>query len=113
MAHGVKDPVDSETQLARSPLPGVLKTVKDGLECMGIKVAPHIDDAHGDVDLGVNDALRSQPLHHAPGYQLVVVGADQPPGHGLEGLDKAGEIVEIVVGIRLGRRHGMRIVAST
>jgi hypothetical protein len=50
----------------------------------GIVVAPHVDDADGDVDLGVDHALRGELLHHAPGGQLVVFRGDQPPGDGLE-----------------------------
>ena len=73
-----------------------------GSKARGIEVAPHVDDADGDVDLGVDNALRGQPLHHAPGGQLVVVRVDQPPGDGLEGLNKAGEIVEAVEGLGLG-----------
>jgi hypothetical protein len=40
-------------------------------------VAPVIDDADGDEDLGVDHALRGEMLDHAPGGQLVVFGVIQ------------------------------------
>ena len=57
VAHGVEDPVEREAQLALAALPRPLQAGKDGLEGARIVVAPHVDDAHGDVDLGVDHAL--------------------------------------------------------
>ena len=45
-----------------------------GSKQRGIEVAPHIDDADGDEDLGVDDALLGELLHHAPGDEFVVFG---------------------------------------
>ena len=72
-------------------------------------VAPEVDDADRDVDLGMDDALLGEVLHHAPGGQLVVVGGDEQPGDGLEGVKEAGEIGEAVegFGFREGERGGV------
>ena len=67
VADGVEDPVEREAKLARGALAGALEGGEDGLEAARIEVAPHIDDADGDVDLGVDHALRGELLHHAPG----------------------------------------------
>ena len=75
MADGVEDPIEREAQLARGALAGALQAGEDGLEAGGIEVAPQVDDADGDKDLGVDDALRGEVLHHAPGGQLVVLGS--------------------------------------
>jgi hypothetical protein len=78
VAHGVEDPVEREAQLALAAFAGALQAGKDGLEGARIVIAPHVDDADRDVDLGVDHALRGQPLHHAPGGQFVVFRVDQP-----------------------------------
>jgi hypothetical protein len=77
VAHGVEDPVEREAQLALGALAGPLQAGEDGLEGGGIVVAPVVDDADSDEDLGVDHALRGQVLHHAPGGQFVVFRADQ------------------------------------
>ena len=51
-----------------------------GSKARGVEVAPHVDDADGDVDLGVDHALRGELLHHAPGGQFVVFGVDAGGG---------------------------------
>ena len=86
VADGVEDPVEREAQLAGGAQTGAFQAGEDGLKTCGIVVAPHIDDADGDVDLGVDDALRGEMLHHAPGDQLVVVRAGEQAGDGAEGL---------------------------
>ena len=77
VAHGVEDPVEREAQLALGALAGPLQAGEDRLEGAWIEVAPHVDDADGDVDLGVDHALLGELLHHAPGGQFVVFRADQ------------------------------------
>ena len=112
MANGVEDPVEGEIELAGGALAGALERFKDGLEGARIEVAPHVDDADGDVDLGVDDALLGELLHHAPGDEFVVFRIDKPAGDCLEGLDESGEVVEAVVGLGLAEGHGVRIVAG-
>src|SRR5580692_4254236 len=67
VADGVEDPVKREVQLALAALAGTLQASKDGLKALRIVVAPHVDDADGDVDLGVDHALLGQMLDLAPG----------------------------------------------
>ena len=82
-----------------------------GSKACGIVVAPHVDDADGDIDLGVNDALLGQSLHHAPGGQLVVLGAGEQACDGFKGVDEAGEIGELVKRFGFRQRDGLGVVA--
>ena len=116
VADGVEDPVEREAQLARGALAGAFQGGEDGLEAAGIEVAPHIDDADGDVDLGVDDALGGELLHHAPGGELVVFGVGEAAGDGLEGLNEAGEVSETVERLGVARvmgRASWRALSST
>jgi len=112
VADGVEDPVEGQSELAGGALTGALKAGEDGLEAAGIEVAPHIDDADGDEDLGVNHALGGELLHHSPGGQLVVFGVAQASGDGLEGLDKLGEVSEAVEGLGFVWGQGVSVVAG-
>ena len=103
VADGVEDPVERETQLKRGALAGAFEAGEDRLKARGIEIAPHIDDADGDVDLGMDDALRGELLHHAPGCELVVFGACEPAGDGFEGFNEAGEISEAIERFGFGR----------
>ena len=116
MADGVEDPVEREAKFAFAAQAGALEAGKDGLEAGGIVVAPHVDDADGDEDLGMNHALRGEALHHAPGGEFVVLGVDELAGDGLEGFDEAGEIGELVEGFGFGSVIGWaswRALSST
>ena len=72
MADGVEDPVKRKSQFPFGADPGAFQTCEDGLEARGVVIAPHVDDADGDVDFGVDDALLGEMLHHAPGGEFVV-----------------------------------------
>ena len=74
MAHGVENPVEREAKFALAAFPRPLQALEDRLESCRIVVAPHVDDADRNVDLGVNHALLGEALDHAPGGQLVVFG---------------------------------------
>ena len=50
-------------------------------------------------------------MHHAPGSELVVLGVDEAAGDGFEGLDEAGEVVELVERLGLGQGDGVGIMA--
>ena len=102
MADGVEDPVNGEAQLAFGAVAGALESREDGFEARGVVVAPHVDDADGDVDLGVDYTLFGEVLAHAPGDELVVVGVDELTGDGFEGFDEAGEVGELIDGFRGG-----------
>ncbi len=111
VADGVEDPVEREAQLAGGALTGAFQGGEDGLEGARIEVAPHIDDADGDIDLGVDDALLGEVLHHAPRGQFVVFGVSEAARDGLEGLDEAGEISETVEGFGFSESQVGRVVA--
>src|ERR1035437_7048896 len=112
VAHGIKDPVDREAQFAFGALAGSLQGGEDWLEGGGVVVAPVVDDADGDVNLGVNHSLSGKMLHHAPGGQLVVFRADQLRGDGLEGVQEAGKVREAVERFGLDERERADVVAS-
>ena len=74
VADGVEDPVDREAEFAFGAHRAPFQSREDGFEARGIVIAPHVDDADGDVDFGVDDALLGEMLHHAPGGEFVVFG---------------------------------------
>ena len=74
-------------------------------------IAPHVDDADGDEDLGVDHALLGEVLHHAPRCEFVVFGVHELAGDGLEGFDEAGEISELVEGFGFAQGDGLGVVA--
>src|ERR1035437_2541977 len=65
VAHGVKDPIDREAQFAFSALAGSLQGGEDWLEGGGVVVGTVVDDADGDVNLGVDHSLGGHVHHHA------------------------------------------------
>ena len=65
-------------------LAGAFETGKDRFEGRRVMAAPEIDDANGDEDLSMDDALGGKVLHHAPGGKLVVVRVDQEARDGFE-----------------------------
>ena len=85
---------------------------EDRLEGRRIVLAPQVDDADGDVHFGVDHALAGEMLHHAPGGQFVVFRVDQQAGDGLEGIEKAGEVGELVERLGLGEGERARVVAG-
>ncbi len=105
VAHGVEDPVEREAQLALATFAGAFQGGEDRLEGCWIVVAPAVEHAHGDVDLGVDDALRREMLDHAPGGQFVVLRSLQQAGDGLEGVQKSGEVGEAIERLGLGERQ--------
>ena len=111
MPHRVENPVERNAQLLLAALPRPLEPGKDRLKARGIVIAPHVNDADRDVDLGVHHALRGQLLHHAPGDEFVVVGIVELPRDGLECLNEPGEISELVECFGFGQRDRLRVVA--
>ena len=112
VADRVKDPIEGEPKFARGAFAGALEAGKDGLEASRIEVAPHIDDADGDEDLGVDNALRGELLHHVPGDDFVVFGIAKAAGDGFEGLNEFGEIRETVEHLGFVWREGYGVVTG-
>jgi len=54
----------------------------------------------------MDHALLGQALDHAPGGELVVFRADQAAGDGLECVNEAGEVSELVERFGFGQRDG-------
>ena len=111
VADCVKDPENGEAQFAFGAVAGALESRKDGFEARGIVIAPHVDDADGDVDLGMDYTLFCEVLAHAPSDEFVVVGVDELTGNGFEGFDEAGEVSELVDGFRGGEGDRRGVVA--
>ena len=109
MADGVEDPVEGEAKLACGAFAGAFQTLKNGLEATRIEVTPHIDDADGDEDLSMDDALRGELLHHVPGDDLIVFRVAEAAGDGLEGLNEFSEIGETIerLGVVLREWNGV------
>ena len=104
VAYGVEDPVEGEAEFAFGAFAGAFEGGEDGLEAARIEVAPHVDDTDGNVDLGVDDALRGELLHHAPGGDLVIFGVLSRRVTALKAFDELGEVGEAVDGFGLGKR---------
>ncbi len=112
MADSVEDPVEGEAKLTGGAEAGALQTLENRLEAAGIEVAPHIDDANRDVDLGVNDALLGEMLHHVPRHELIVFGVAETARDGFEGFNEFGEIREAVERLGIVMSEGYGIVAG-
>jgi hypothetical protein len=69
-----------------------------------------VDDADGDVNLGVDHSLGGEMLHHAPGSQFVVFRPDQLRCDGFKGFQEAGEVIELVKCYGLGERERAGVV---
>lgn len=109
VADGVEDPEEGEAELGFGAGAGALHAVKQRLE---VAAAPVIDDADGDVDLGMNDALAGEALGHAPGDQLVILRGLEVLGDGFEGEQEAGEVGVVVKGAGLIEGERGSVVAS-
>ena len=112
MAYGVEDPIERDAEFVSGAQAGAFEGFKDGFEAAGIEVAPHVNDADGDEDLGVNDALVVELLQHAPGDEFVVAGLLEAAGDGFEAFDEAAEVVEAIEGFGLMECEGEFIVAG-
>jgi len=68
-----------------------------------------VEDAEGDIDLGVDDALGGEGADHVVGDELVVGGGAEAGGDGLEGGEEAEEVVVGVeaAGVVEGERGGV------
>ena len=113
VADGVEDPVQREVELAGGALAGAFQGREDGLEGARIEVAPHIDDADGDEDLGMDHALGVQVLHHAPRGQFVIFGVFQAPRDGLEALNELREVGKTVEGLGFSKGQVRRVMTRT
>ena len=108
VADGVDEPVEGGAELLLGADAGALDGGDEGLD---VGLLPVIDDAEGDVDLGVDNALGGQGADHVVGDELVVVGGLQAGADGLEGVEEAKEVAVGVEGAGVGEGEGGGVVA--
>ena len=108
VANGVEDPVKRDAEFGFCVGAGTLHADEERLK---LASAPIIDDANGDVDLGMDNALAGKALEHAPCDQFVVFGSSQVLGHRFEGHEEAGEVGVAIESPGLGEVEGRGIVA--
>ena len=101
-------PVEGGAELLLGADAGALDGGDEGLD---VGLLPVIDDAEGDVDLGVDNALGGQGADHVVGDELVVVGGLQAGADGLEGVEEAEEVAVGVEGAGVGEGEGGGVVA--
>ena len=93
VAYGVDEPVEGGTSLLLAADSATLDGFDEGFD---FRVLPVIEDADGDVDLGVDDALGGEGADHVVGDELVVCGRTEA---GCDGLEGGKEAEEVVVGV--------------
>ena len=107
VADRVEDPVERDPELALGTHPGRFHPVKERLE---LDPPPVVDNAHGNIHLGVHHSLSRQTLQHAIGDQFVVCGGAQPFADRFERQQEAGEIGVAIKRPGLGERQPLIIV---
>ena len=80
-------------------------------EWLDFNLVPVIEDAEGDVDLGVDDTLGGEGADHVVGDELVILGSAQAGEHGFIGFHEALEVLVGVEGAGLGEGEGGGVVA--
>lgn len=103
VADGVDDPEQREAEVALAALAAALD---GGHHRVDVEAREVVEDADGDVGLGVANALRSEVAEHVVGDGLVVGGGVQALGDGLEAHEEAGEVgvgVDLACGFEVER----------
>ena len=111
MAHRIENPVDRHAEFLLGTQAGAFQSFKNGIEAVGIGIAPVIDDAYRDIHLSVDHSLLGKILRHAPRGQFVVLRRDEALAHRLERDQKPGEIGEVVQGLGFRNRDRNGVVA--
>ncbi len=83
-----------------------------GDDFVDVEAGLPVEDADGDVDLGVADALGGEVAEHVVGDELVVGGGVEAGGDGFEAEEEAGEVVVGVDGAGFGEGEGGGVVAE-
>ncbi len=106
MADGVDDPEERDVEVAFASGSALLD---GGHDFVDVEAGEVVEDADGDVDLGVADALGGEVAEHVVGDGLVVGGGVEALGDGLEAHEEAGEVgvgVDLAGGFE-GERGGV------
>ena len=106
VAYGVDEPVEGGADLLLTADSATLDGFDEGFD---FRVLPVVEDAEGDVDLGVDDALGGEGADHVVGDELVVGGSAEACGYGLEGCEESEEVVVGIeaAGVVEGERDGV------
>ena len=106
VAYGVDEPEDGGAEFALATDAAAFDGFDEGFY---VGMLPVVEDAEGDVDLGVDDALGGEGADHVVGDKLVVCGGAEAVGDGLEGGEEAEEVVVGVeaAGVVEGERIGV------
>ena len=108
VADGVDEPEEGGAELAFGAEAGVFDGFDEGVD---LDLVPVVEDAEGDVDLGVDDALGGEGADHLVGDEGVVLGGAEAGGHGLVGVEEAEEVLIGIEGARIGEGEGCGVVA--
>jgi hypothetical protein len=104
----VEDPEHRDAQFLLGPDAGALHAEEKWFE---LAASPVVDDAHGYIDFGVDDALGGQPFEHAPSRQFVILGGLKVLGDGLEGHQETGKVGVLKQSASLSHVKWSRVVA--
>ncbi len=106
MAHGIDDPKNRDAELALSAQPAALGGLHDQIH---VQPGKAVEDAEGEVHLGVAHPLRREVAHHVVGDGFVVGRSMQAFGDGFEAHQKAGKVGVAVdrLGLLESERNGI------
>src|SRR5579862_1365085 len=102
LSYGIKKPQQGNAEVPLAAQATAFQAVENGRK---ILLAPQAD-SHGDVNLGMQNALFLQPLHQAVGDQFVIFRSTKVLGDVLEGEEKSGKVLVAVKRINLRRSYG-------
>ncbi len=105
VADRVEDPIEGDPELLLGAHARRFHPVKERFE---LDPPPVVDNADGDVGLGMHHALSRQTLQHAIGDQFIVFGGAQPLADRFERQQEASEIGVVVEGPCLLQRQFAR-----
>ena len=108
MADGVDDPEEGDVEVGFG---AGAAAFDGGDDLVDVEAVLPVEDADGDVDLGVADALAGEVAEHVVGDELVVGGGVEAGGDGFEAEQEAGEVVVGVDAAGFGEGEGSGVVA--
>src|SRR5207302_1681890 len=92
LPHRIKNPEKSYAEVALASHAAAFQSFEDRVELL---LSPQAH-AYRNVNFGVQNVFRFEPLHQAISDQLVVVWALQVLSNGLEGHEEAAEVFELI-----------------
>jgi hypothetical protein len=109
VADGVDDPEEGDVEVA---LGAEAAGFDGGDDLVDVEAVLPVEDADGDVDLGVADALGGEIAEHVVGNEFVVRGGAKALGDGFEAEEEAGEVVVGIDAAGFGEGEGSGVVAE-